>query len=197
MKTIITISREFSSGGREIGKRLAEELKFDYYDKKIIDAVAKDCGLDPTYVANCSELPLSNGFNYVFGRSFGSYVESPSDNIQKAQAKVIKKAAEKNCVIIGRCADFILYDQNPFKVFIYSSNMQTKIDRCKDKNINDSDKDIEKEINRINKQRKKYYEYYTGQNWKDIENYNLCIDTSKISIKDAVQLIKQAINHNI
>ncbi len=198
MSKIITISRQFGSGGREVGKRLADALLWSYFDRELIEQVATETGLDKGYIEKYSESVATRNHPYVFGRTFIAYQQSPSEKIQLAQLKIIRELAEKgDCVIIGRCADYITREQNPFKVFIYSSSMDFRIDRCYDKvpadRENKTEKEMQKEIIGIDKRRRKYYEYYTGLGWGAIENYNLCIDTSAVGIQGAVEIIQKAV----
>ncbi len=188
---IITISRQFSSGGREIAKKLAEKLQLAYYDKELIEEVSKKTGFKKEYIEEYSEAAISRTFPQVYGRSFVYYQQMPADQIQVAQADIIKEVGEKgNAVIVGRCADDLLKSGDVLKVFIYASNMESRITRCKAKGNDDkTDKELLKEITQIDKKRAKYYEYYTGKKWGDMENYNLFIDTTKIGIEKAVELI--------
>ncbi len=195
---IITISRQFGSGGREIGKRLSEALGYEYFDKELITKVAEDTGFHEDYIEENSESIFNRFYPYTFGRSFVSYQQLPTDTIHIAQNKILKEIAKKdNCVIIGRSADVILMDYNPFKVFIYASDMNFKVERCYDKVPEDktkSLKEMQKEIQRIDKERSKYYEHYTGQKWGVVSNYNLCIDVSVIGVKKAVEILVSLIN---
>ncbi len=197
MKTIITINRQFASGGREIGKRLADALKLKFYDKELLQYIYKKTHIDKELLEKEDETIHSNIFNFAFGRSFSAYQQPLSNTIQLETSKIILEEANKyGGVFVGRCADYILRDHNPLKVYIYSSSDDFKIKRCFDKVPNDkeakSDKEMLKEINKIESQRKKYYEYYTGQSKEDFANYDLCIDTSKIGIKNAVEIILTA-----
>lgn len=193
MSRIITISRNFGSGGREVGKRLADKLGYAYYDKEIIDEVSSMSGLDADYIEKFSESGFSRFYNYTFARSFHSYTQSPTTKVWIAQNKVLKQLAEKgSCVIVGRCTDVVLKENNPLKVFIYSSEMNSRIKRCYQKVPAERDISstaIENEIIRIDKERSKYYKHYTGEEWGKMGNYNLCIDTSVIDIKSAVKII--------
>ena len=197
MNNIITISRQFSSGGREIGKRLADSLLYAYYDAEIIKKVAEESGFCESYIEKYSEANITRGYNYTFGQTFSTL--SPSDQVQIAQAKVIRELSTKgDCVIVGRCADYILKDSNNFKVFIYSSDMEQRIKRCYEKvpaDKNKTAKEMQKMIKAIDKTRSKNYNYYTGQDWEDMTNYNLCIDTSVVSIKQAVATILACCNN--
>ena len=199
MSNIITINRQFGSGGREVGKRLADALQCSYYDKELLEIIAKEVGYTTEYINQFDE-SATRTYAYTFGRSFVTYQQTPADTIQLAYTNVIKSMAQKNdCVIMGRCANHSLRDQNPLKVFIYASDIDFKIARCFDKVPADKEfntqKQMAKDILKVDKQRAKYHEYYTGQTWSDMSNYNLCIDTSKIGINKAVELILNALNN--
>ncbi len=197
MSKIITISRQFGSGGREIGRKLSEKLGYAYFDKELITAVAEQTGLSAEYVEIFSESHSVKNTPYLFGRTFITYQESPAEQIQIVQHKILNELAEKgDCVIIGRCADYILREQNPFKLFIYSSSMDAKLERCYAKvpaEKGTSNKQMIKQINEVDKKRSKYYEYYTSQKWAEVENYNLCIDTARFSIDKAIDIIVNAV----
>lgn len=190
MGLVITIAREFSSGGRELGRRLAEELLIAYYDKQIIEDIQKKTPYSMSYIEEVSEhrpfmLPPIN-----CGTSFSLYPDvslQQSIDVHSTQNDLIKEYAEKSdCVIIGRGADYTLRELHPFRIFVYASE-EAKVKRCKlreAKGENLSDKQLAKQIRIINKKRKNYYEYYTGQKWGDKENFDLLINTSNLDIKE-------------
>ena len=196
MNKVITISREFGSGGREFGRRLAEELKYDYYDKEIISEIAKKTKMSEEYIQEVTDNKPHNLYPISFGHTFiyidNYYPLHQANDIYVEQNKIIKEMAEKsNCIIIGRCADYILKDYDPFRIFIYA-DMEAKVKRCQSRapegeNLND--KEMAKKINNVNKGRRQYYEYYTGRDWGDKLNYDLCINTSNANIKELVQVI--------
>lgn len=198
MNTIITIGRQFGSGGREVGKRLADALEFAYYDEEIIKAVADESGLHPDYLSKYSEAKATRAYPFVFGRTL-SYQRPPSlaEDVQILQMKIIKElATQGNSIFVGRCADYILREENPFKIFIYASDMNTRVQRCYDKVPADKDKsekEMVKMILSVDKERSKYYEFRTSQKWSDMQNYNLCIDTSVVGVKGAVEIIVKAL----
>ena len=199
---IITIGREFGSGGRELGKRLAEALGIAYYDKEIVSEVAKKTDLAYEYVQNIIEkrpivyYPISIGHSF---EDYTSYIAGQHSSVQAEQERVIKELAEKaDCVIVGRCADYILRDLNPYKIFVYA-NMDVKVKRCVEKGEVDTslnDRKIRKTIKLIDKQRAEYYEFFTGSKWGDKANYDLMINTSNQSIKEIAlglaEVIRQA-----
>ncbi len=198
MSRIVTINRQFGSGGREVGKRLADELECAYYDKELLDKLAEETGLSADFIERFDETTTRN-YGFTFARAFVTYVPTPMEQLQIEQHKLLKSIAPKgDSVIIGRCANYILSEYNPFRVFIYSSDMDFRVKRCFDKVSDDHGKlsasDMEKKIVSIDKERKKYYEYQTGQKWLDMTNYNLCIDSSMVGVKNAVQIILNALS---
>lgn len=186
---IITISREFGSGGREIGKRLADILGYDYYDKEIISAISKSQNLDEHYVETTLHSPFAQNFQFTFHRSF---FDPLSLNVTQArllieQKKVIEGIAAngKNVVIVGRNADYILKNYKPFRLFI-TADMASKLKRCKERgdgNENMSDKEMESSIRRIDKVRKETCALVAGTDWGNRELYNLIVNTSNADIK--------------
>ena len=137
MGRIITIGREFGSGGRELGRRLAEELKIEYYDREILAQIAKHAALAEEYVRNVVEKRPHNLMPITVGRSF-AYVENyafkQAQSVYQAQSEIIRDMADKSdCVIIGRCADYILRDRNPFRIFVYA-DLESRICRSMSRN---------------------------------------------------------------
>lgn len=187
MNKIITISREFGSGGREVGKRLADELGFRYYDKEIINEIAKETGMSEEYIQNISEKGMYP-YPFQFAKSFAIYsgVQSNQTEILVAQAKVLKEIAERgNCVIVGRGANAILKDYNTMNIFVYA-DMQSKINRCHKKAKEDekiTDKEMEKKIIAVDHARKNFHKIISNLEWGDKSNYHLCINTTNVEIK--------------
>ena len=177
-KRIITISREFGSGGRFIGEEVAKKLGIAYYDKEMIGQVAEQAGLSSEYVRENAELsPKKGWFAYAFsGRDITG--KSVEDMVYEAQRKVIMEIAEKeNCVIIGRNADFILKDRKDvLNVFIHGS-IPEKVRRiCSLYNV--TEVDAIKMINDIDKRRRTNYNFYTEQKWGMAENYTMSLNSS-------------------
>lgn len=134
MNKIITISREFGSGGREIGKRLADELGFPYYDSEIINLLSKETGMSKEYINNISEKGIYP-YAFQFAKSFSMYskLQSNQTDLLVAQTKIIREIAEKgDCIIVGRGADTILENYHPMKIFVYAE-LESKIKRCQKK----------------------------------------------------------------
>ena len=197
MNKIITIGREFGSGGRELGRLLSEILGFAYYDREIISEIAKRTSLSEKYIQHITEQKPIIPFPIHTGRTFWAVIPDYSQSVQQEQHAIIQEMAAKSpCVIVGRCADYILRDSNPFRLFVYS-DMPAKIARCRKNESADyesgqalTDKDLARRIEQINKGRADYYEFYTGQTWGDKANYDLCINTAKISdLKAAAEYI--------
>lgn len=195
MKRIITVGREFGSGGREFGRRLSEELKIAYYDQEIIAEIAKRTSVSMQYVQQIVEQKPFTSFPIHTGKSFylpALPVVDQTRTIYQEQKKIIQELAKKtDCVIVGRCADYILQEQKPFRIFVYA-DMESKIKRCREnasvrEHLND--KELEKHIRMVDKNRAKYYEFFTGQHWGDRLNYDLCINTTQTSIKETVGVI--------
>lgn len=187
--TIITIAREYGSGGRYVGKLIADKLEIKFYDKEIIEKLAEETGLSKEYIENNEEKrnkldTFNNG--YYFGLN-------NSDELFLKESELIKELASKqSCVIIGRCADFILKDRDDVtKVFIYS-NMKNKIKRATEIYGLDTEK-AEKEINRINKLRANHYKYYTENEWNNNSNYDICINSDTLGVEKSAELICELI----
>ncbi len=193
MGNIITISRTFGSGGREVGKRLAEALGYAYYDKELINLIAEETGFAKEFVERYSESGFGQTYAIHTARTFTLPYQMPGEQLQIAQSNILKKIAEEgNCVIVGRRADYILRGYDPLKIFIYASDMDGRIERCYAKVPDEkkiSQKEMQKNILAIDKDRAKYYNYFCDQKWGDMHNYNICIDTSKVAVKKAVDML--------
>ena len=179
-KRIITISREFGSGGRFIGEEVAKKLGIAYYDKNIINQIAEESGLSPDYIQESAELSPKKGlFAYAFaGRDITG--KSLEDMAYEAQRKVILELADKeSCVIIGRNADFILKDRDDvLNVFIHG-DMPEKIQRIS-RLYHVSEQKAVKLIADTDKRRMTNYNFYTGQKWGKASNYTLCLNSSQL-----------------
>lgn len=203
MNTIITIGRQFGSGGREIGERLAEHYNIKCYDKELLSRAAKESGFCEEMIQNHDERP-TNSFlynlvmdTYSFGYNASSFVDMPiSHKVFLAQFDTIKKiASEGPCVIVGRCADYALTDlKNVVNLFIYADD-DSKIRRIKERfddvKTDDQARDM---MNKKDKQRRSYYNYYSSKKWGRAESYDLCINSGKLGIDGTVNLILQYID---
>lgn len=184
MNKIITIGREFGSGGRELGRRLAEKLRIPYYDQEIVRQLAERTEFAEEYIRQVDESATLPLLPVTVGRSFSPQVYpavAPALEVYIQQSQLIRELAERaGCVIVGRCADHILKDMRPFRIFAYS-DMQHKVLRCRERGgfpDNMTDKALEQHIRTIDKKRSKYYRQYTGMEWGEKSNYDLCVNTS-------------------
>jgi len=186
---IITISREFGSGGRELGKRLADHLGFDYYDSEIITAIANNRGLDPSYV----ERTLANHGWQTFPLNYHITLGAPTDlhtgkiGLLLEQKKVIEEIAAlgKDCIIVGRNADVLLEEYHPFNLFVCAS-MEAKVARCMERAPEGESltrKELEKKIRSIDKGRSRTRELLSSSAWGQRDAYHLTVNTSDWSIK--------------
>ena len=194
---IITITRQFGSGGHEIGVALAERLGIGFYDKELISLAAKESGVAPEVFEHADEkasnsllYSLSMGL-YNYGAGFSSSVgDLPvNDKLYILQHRIIKEKAENECfVIVGRCADYILRNQpNVVKVFIYA-DMESRIKRAVDRREIDPAR-AKQAVIKTDKNRANYYSFYSGQKWGQADNFDLCINSTKLTIEQAVDVI--------
>lgn len=201
-KTIITISREFGSGGKEVGQKLAEQLNIPFYDKELIEIAAKESGIDKELFEE-NEIRTSKGFRllgalgYSLGGPLSTITElSLNDRLFIVQANVIEDVAKKGaCVIVGRSADYVLRNtDNVLNVFVHSD-----IEFRKKRAISSYDvdeRDIEGSIRKIDKHRAHYYEYYTDRTWGKADNFDISLSTSTFGIDGVVEIIKSIIQKN-
>ena len=191
---VVTIAREYGSGGHLLGEMLSKELGLKVYNKEFIHMAAQKSNIDEGFITKNEQTIPSYWLKCIIGRDSGQTAEhilSKEDVLFIAESKIIQEVAEKEpCIIIGRCADFILKD-NPkaIKVFCYS-DPESAYERCTQSYGVPKDK-AEAEIRRINRNRATHYEYYTGKKWKDPSHYDLMINTSHIDIEEACNLIKR------
>ena len=192
-KRIITISREFGSGGRFIGEEVAKKLGIAYYDKNIIDQIAEKSGLSPEYIQENAELSPKKGlFAYAFsGRDITG--KSVEDMVYEAQRNIILELAEKEpCVIIGRNADYILKDRDDvLNVFIHG-DMPEKIKRITGL-YNVKEKEAVKMMADTDKRRRTNYNFYTDQNWGKASNYTLCLNSSQLGYDRCEMIIMECV----
>ncbi|MBR3573756.1 MAG: cytidylate kinase-like family protein [Lachnospiraceae bacterium] len=198
MKTVITIGRQFGSGGREIGEKLAQAYDIKYYDKELIARAAKESGFCEEILMNHDERP-TNSFlynlvidTYSFGYNSSSFVDMPmSQKVFLAQFDTIKKIADEGpCVIVGRCADYALEGRdNVINLFIYADE-DFRVRKIMEQYGMDENKARDNLVKK-DKQRASYYNYYTNRKWGRAESYDLCINSSVLGIDGSVKLIKQ------
>ena len=197
-KYVITIARQYGSGGRTIGEMLADKLGIHFYDKELMKLASEDSGINERLFNTADEKVKQSVFSKMFKteKAYKGDVISPKsdefvsdDNLFNYQAKVVKELAEKeNCVIVGRCADYVLQDyDHVLSVFIHGPK-----DFCMQeaaKKINLTGKELERFIAKTDKERADYYKYYTGREWTDARNYDLCLDSSKLGFERCVEEI--------
>ncbi|MBQ9674170.1 MAG: cytidylate kinase-like family protein [Ruminococcus sp.] len=196
-KHIITVARQFGSGGSDIARSLADKLGIKFYDKELISLAAKESGMNPEVfekidekAANSLLYSLSMGL-YNFGNGFSAMGDLPvNDKLYIIQHKMIKRLAEEGpCVILGRCADYVLRDYpNVINIYINADMEYRKQHAVKYHKIDA--KRAEQIVSRTDKTRANYYSFYSGQKWGQAQNYDLCINSGKMSQDDAVSLIK-------
>ena len=196
--TVITIGRQYGSGGREFGKKLADALGFKFYDNELVKLAAEKSNISPE-ISKIADEKATNSLLYslatgsTFRGMFNGYYEMPiNDRVFIAQAETIKQLAhESSCVIVGRCANYVLEDDdqiNKLDLFIYA-DLESRIKRIKDEyNLTDAqakDKIIKKE-----KKRRTFYNYYSNGNWGHATDYDLCINVSPLTIETTIEMVK-------
>lgn len=193
---VITIGRQFGSGGRQIGKLLSEKLGIPYYDKEILVEAAKESGICEEILEHHDEKPTGSLlFSLVTGVQMhgnlgGAYMDMPLNHkIFLAQFDAIRRlASEGGCIIVGRCADYVLRDKpNAVKLFV-KADMRQRMERAVAVHGVDITK-AEDYVRKMDKQRASYYNYYATNTWGDVNNYDLCLDTGKLGIEGSVELI--------
>lgn len=196
MYPIITISREFGSGGRSIGKKVAERLGLPFYDSEIVEQVAQRSGYSKAVISEQGEYTdkLSKWFSVSSGSAM--YFESPQDEIFRAQRRVILDCAKEGpCVIVGRCADSILEEEGyqTLNVFIHAP-MEKRIERVSER-YGDLGGDVRKRLQRKDRNRKTYYKYYTDREWGKYTNYQINLDSGALGEDLCVDIIVRAAQH--
>ena len=194
---IITISREFGSGGRELGKRLADLLGYDYYDSEIISAVAENSGLNPNYVETTLDNHGWQDFPVTFGGTIHSvaYVQASRIQLLAEQKKIIEKIAAlgKDCVIIGRNADEILKEYRPFNIFV-CADTQAKLERCKARakeNEKLTDRELLRKMKEIDKSRARTRDFLSDSPWGHRGTYHLTVNTGGWDLKVLASAVKE------
>lgn len=194
-KFVITIARQYGSGGKTIGEMLSRELGVEYYNKDLILKASEESGINVALFANADE--KSKGLMNKFKKkNYGGEVLDPSDsnftseeNLFNYQAKIIRELADKeSCIIIGRAADYILKDRDDvLSVFVHAPHDFLMEQAAKKHSM--SSKELEKYIAKIDKERAEYYKLHTGREWTDARNYDLCLDSSKLGFERCVEEI--------
>ena len=196
-KTVITIARNYGSGGRTLGKLLAEQLGINCYDREILRMASDASGINEALFGQADErLKRSPLFGILKKNPYKGGVIPPEnsdfvsdDNLFNYQAKVIKElAAQESCVIIGRCADYLLRDDPDVIKLYFCAPKKDCVARVMNQN-GLSEKEAERRIEKIDKYRAEYYRYYTGRDWNDARNYNFCLDTTSMSYEKLVEVV--------
>ncbi len=204
-KYVVTVGRQFGSGGREIGKLIAKGLGIAYYDKELLTEAAKSSGVNADFFEAADERTpsfFSSLWSFNTGYSSGAYFtgDTPlsNDSIYKAQSDVMMKLADRGpCVIVGRTADYILRNYcKVVSVFIHAS-MEARIARIIARGDSDNSKDAEAMAEKKNKLRAEYYNFYTDKKWGEAQSYDLCIDSSLFGAQETAQIIIDFINKRI
>lgn len=191
MDKVITISREFGSGGRELGVKLADKLGIPFYDKELISMAADDINIAEDAFQHYDEhIVVHNPLDRQFYHAFSEVYQIPmSDQIFVAQSNVIRRLASYGpCIIVGRCADMILTDS--LNLFIYAK-MKDRIRRMLElESEAESDgKEMERRIREVDRKRKEYYQYYTGNTWGRAQNYHLCLDSGPVGVEGCLRAV--------
>ena len=196
---VITIAREFGSGGHLLGERLSKELGIRLYDKEFIHLAAQESGMDEAYIRKNEQSIPSFWLKSVYAQNKNTVEQSmaPDDVLFVAESKIVQEAAAKeDCVIVGRCADFVL-DGQPGLIRVFCcAGLEAARQRCVQEYGLPADK-AESEIKRVNRKRMAHYEYYTGRKWGDPHHYDLVVNTSHVSIEEAFRMIGELYRHTL
>lgn len=211
-KYVIAIGRQFGSGGREIALGLAKKLGIPFYDKDILDKIAEEQGI-PTDTMNDMDETLTGGLRHRIGQSmyafavrYGTPVDYSThsdavinnDRIFRLKSKLIRELGEKEpCVIVGRCADFILRDHPGLISIFISAPMAAREERIDRLHPNWNGEGVTDLIRQTDKARASYYTYHTDRDWGDISNYHLCVDATKLGIEGTIDLLAEYVNHAV
>lgn len=190
MRKIITVSRHYASGGREIGQKLAERLGTGYYDHELLEEAAKNSGIHQSHFVENDE-KRTNSFLYLLSTTYGQGGVPFDDSLFFATQNAVRKiASEEDCVIIGRCADYALRDfEKVLNVFI-TAPLEVRVKRAVEV-YGIAEKHAEDYVKRIDKQRVSYYNYYTDKRWGQPQNYHICLDSSALGIDGTVDLLEK------
>ena len=196
---IITVSREFGSGGRELGKRLSDALHIPCYDNEIIAMIAKEHGFDENYVAQMSEKSIQSAYPLTIGHRFAMtphYATKQAIKIAVEQKNIIESLAKQgDCVIVGRAADVILAEYKPFNIFVYADKA-AKLQRCIERAPEDEKltrAELERKMRNIDRNRASHRDLYADTKWGDCRNYHLCVNTTGKEIKTLIPAIAEYI----
>jgi len=194
-KVIVTVDREFGSGGHEVAKRLAERLGIPFYDEEIIARAAASTGYQEEYIRDNDEKAPELSFSNMFS-GFDTFQTSPFAKIQEEEFNIIRElASEGSCVIVGRAADYILAEERHVSIFLFApfeERVRRKLqihNSAEPENLVDVPT-VEKAVKQIDKQRRRYYEFYTDNKWGGRDEYDLLINTSRAGVDCAVDIIE-------
>lgn len=203
-RLVITIARSYGSGGRTMGRLLAEELGLNYYDRELVRLASDKSGISEALFGEADERIKGGSFFGIGKRTYKGQAQGPEsehfaseENLFNIQAEIIKELAEnEDCVIVGRCADYVLKD-NPDVIRLYCYAPLTDCMERERALSGLDDKDIIKKIERIDKNRADYYKCYTGGKWNDANNYDLCLNTTSMSYPQLISVVKAyiAVHH--
>lgn len=194
---VITIARGYGSGGKTIGKMLAEELGIHFYDRELLRLASDESGINEDLFGRADEQLKQSLLFKVARKEYKGQLIPPdsedfvsNENLFNYQAKVIRKIAEQeSCVIVGRCADYILKDMdNVVKIFVHAS-LTDCVARLEGM-FSLPEKELEKKVLATDKRRAEYYKYYTNRNWEDAKNYDLCLNSQQLGFDKGVQIVK-------
>lgn len=186
---VITISRQYGSGGREVGQKLADALGIEFFDNKLLEVAAGNSGIHQSHFEENDE-KRSNSFLYLLSTTYGQGGVPFDDTLFFAQLEAIQKiASEQSCVIIGRCADYALRDFSKVLNIFISAPFEARTKRAVEV-YNIAEKHAADYVKRIDKQRTSYYNYYTDKRWGQPQNYQICLDSSALGIDRTVELLK-------
>lgn len=200
MNTIITIGRQYGSGGKEIGRKLADYYQIPFYDKELLKVAAKESGICEEMFESFDEKPTTSFLYslvmdpYALGYNASSFDMPLNQKVFLASFDAIKKVADEGpCIVVGRCADYALKDYpNHLNLFIHAP-MDFKRSRIHDE-YEIPLENVKETAIKVDKQRASYYNYYTSKKWGDLKSYDLCIDSSVFGIDGTVELIRQAVD---
>lgn len=194
---VITIARQYGSGGRTVGEMLANRLNIHYYDKELMKLASEDSGISEALFNNADENVKNTSLLYRIAKNVYSGELIPpesddftsNDNLFNYQAKIIRQLAqEESCVIMGRCADYVLKDyDNILSVFVHAPHDFCMEQAAKKHSMNE--RELERLVAKTDKNRAEYYKYHTGREWTDARNYDLCLDSSKLGYERCVEEI--------
>lgn len=196
MKSIITVSREFGSGGRSIGRQVAKALGYAFYDRELVNEVAKRSGFAPEFIEEYGEYANARSsllFSIATANQHSPEMLSMHDRLYIEQTNIIEELAEKGrCVIVGRCADYILRDRSDCLHLFIHSDMASRAKHVVE-HYGSSEKAIEKRLADKDQKRKVYYKNYTGRSWGQAQNYDLCLNSGALGEEACVRLILEAV----